>query len=425
MLAANVATGSVQRLIHYKVSAAITVQALGVDLEQPKVGQTVTAGAKLVAERRTTVTLVIAVRDQSGKIYDFPRADNFTIGTRQREFTAQRTFDKPGVYTYWVAYLKNDKWTALQPRQTITVLSSEGASPTPTPTQSPTTGTGPAPTPTPTPTKTTTSPAPPSSGFPNASNTGVPDGVALSTYTGSCTISTSGTVIDAKVVNCDLQIRAKDVVIKRSRINGQIYGGEGTGGSFRVEDSEVINPARTACQCIGSDNFTVLRTEVIGGNRGIYCRLNCLVQDSWIHDTKVLTTQHASAVRVEQYSTIRHNTLSCSYTGSTANDTGCSADLTGYPDFAPIHHNTITGNLFVANPVTVGFCAYGGATGGKPYSSSSTNATYIVFTDNVWQRGSGGKCGAYGPITAFAASRTGNQWTNNKFDDGTAIGPAM
>jgi hypothetical protein len=42
----------------------------------------------------------------------------------------------------------------------------------------------------------------------------------------------------------------------------------------------------------------------------------------------------------------------------------------------------------------------------------------------VWQRGSNGKCGTYGPITAFDASRTGNEWTNNKFDDGAVVRPA-
>lgn len=263
-----------------------------------------------------------------------------------------------------------------------------------------------------------------SAGWPDASTTGVPDGTVLTGYTGPCTITTPGAVIDAKTVNCDLSIRADDVVIKRSRINGEINGGEGTGSSFTVQDSEVVNKARQSCQCIGSDNFTVLRTEIRGGNRGIYCRLHCVVADSWIHGSDLLLTQHASALRVEQYATVRHNTLACTWTGTLANDTGCSADMTGYPDFAPITHNTITGNYFAANPSGAGFCAYGGATSGKPFSSSPTNATYIVFADNVWERGSNGKCGTYGPITSFDKTRTGNAWTNNKWDDGALIAPA-
>ena len=55
-----------------------------------------------------------------------------------------------------------------------------------------------------------------------------------------------------------------------------------------------------------------------------------------------------------------------------------------------------------------GFCAYGGATGGKPYSSDPTNATNQKFTNNVFQRGGNSKCGTYGPVTSFNPNRTGN-----------------
>jgi len=64
---------------------------------------------------------------------------------------------------------------------------------------------------------------------------------------------------------------------------------------------------------------------------------------------------------------------------------------------------------------------YGGATSGKPYSGDSTNATFIVITDNIFQRGGSGKCATYGPITDFASSRTGNQWARNAWDSGEAV----
>jgi hypothetical protein len=269
------------------------------------------------------------------------------------------------------------------------------------------------------------SPSTAPAGWPGPANTGVPSGVVLSAYTGPCSITVPNTVIDAKDVTCDLRIATTGVRITRSRIHGEINGGEGAGSSFRVEDSEVINGKRSACQCIGPDNFTVVRTEIRGGNRGVYCRLNCTVQDSWIHGTDLLPLQHASSVRVEQHSTVRHNTLACDWTAITDSEIGCSADMTGYPDFAPIHHNTITGNLFVANPAGLGYCAYGGATAGKPFSSDPTNATYIVFTDNVFQRGSKNRCGTYGPITSFSSGRTGNVWSGNTWDTGEPVSAAM
>ncbi len=78
------------------------------------------------------------------------------------------------------------------------------------------------------------------------------------------------------------------------------------------------------------------------------------IRDSWIHGTGLDPTSewHASAVRVEQYATLVHNTLACDYTGPfNNNEIGCSADMSGYADFAAIHNNTIDGNLFMANPI--------------------------------------------------------------------------
>jgi hypothetical protein len=130
-------------------------------------------------------------------------------------------------------------------------------------------------------------------------------------------------------------------------------------------------------------------------------------------------------VRNEQYLTLRHTSLGCDFTGPFANpELGCSADMSGYPDFTPIMHATIDSNLFLANNVGAGFCAYGGGTGGKPYSSDPNNATYIVFKNNVFQRGANGKCGTWGAITDFRTGRTGNQWINNKWNDGAVVDPA-
>lgn len=298
-----------------------------------------------------------------------------------------------------------------------------GASPSGSPASTPSASPSASPTAKPSPSRSATKkPSSVPTGWPGPANTGVPSGVKLTAYTGPCRITAANTVIDAKEVKCDLKIAAKNVKITRSRIRGEING-SGSSVSFRVEDSEVINGKRQACQCIGSDNFVVVRTEIKGGNRGVYCRRNCTVEDSWIHGTDLLALQHASSVRVEQHSTVRHNTLACDWTAITDSEIGCSADLTGYPDFAPIHHNTITGNLFVANPAGLGFCAYGGATGGKPYSGDATNATYIVFTDNVFQRGSSRKCGTYGPVTGFSSGRTGNVWSGNKWDSGETVNP--
>ena len=408
--------------VNYQVAAPVTVQALGTSTSTPTVGQSVTAGVKVVAERdRTFDYVVLAVRDPAGRNVDFPGTRNWQLGTTQKVYTATRTFATPGTYTYWFAYLQNGRWTELNPRQTFSVVASGGtADPSPT-------ATAPSPQPSPTssspaPSPTSSSPsAPPTTEWPGPNNTGVPSGVALTNYTGPCTITVPNTVIDAKTVNCDLSVKTTGVKITRSKVNGNISSPGGVTSSYTVADSEVDaspgSPRQVSAIGDGDAVITVLRTEARGGHRGVYCAHNCTVRDSWIHGQEVTSDWHAGGIRMSQHNTIVHNTIVCD-APDTPQGGGCSADLTGYPDFEPIATNRIENNLFKAS--TGGFCAYGGATKSKPYSGQDHD---IVFIDNVFERGSGGKCGYWGPITDFNASRPGNQWINNKFNDGTPITP--
>ena len=290
--------------------------------------------------------------------------------------------------------------------------------------------------------------------FPGTANTG-PNAPAssMATYTGSCTITTANVVIDSKVVNCRTLTVANGgggLVLKNSYLNGSIIQSGGA-AAYTVQDSFIDSgvqfPACSNGSCpagkyacgdtrnqtadcgVNGSNFTILRTEIININRAAYCGSNCLIQDSYFHGTNlwpdVSNLVHASSVRMEQGLTLRHNSIHCSYTGPFINDEiGCSADLTGYPDFTPIKNNTVDGNLFVASPGS-GYCAYGGATGGKPYSGDPTNATNQKFTNNVFQRGGNSKCGTYGPVTSFNTSRPGNVWSGNVWDNGTAVAAAM
>ena len=128
---------------------------------------------------------------------------------------------------------------------------------------------------------------------------------------------------------------------------------------------------------------------------------------------------------MEQGLTLRHNSIHCSYTGPFINgDIGCSADLTGYPDFAPIKNNTMDGNLFVASPGQR-LLRLRRRHPGKPYSGDPTNATNQKFTNNVFQRGGNSKCGTYGPVTSFNKSGAGNVWSGNIWDNGAAVAAAM
>ena len=168
---------------------------------------------------------------------------------------------------------------------------------------------------------------------------------------------------------------------------------------------------------------SVTRVEVTGGSRSINCASDCTVQDSYLHGqyTDLRGIDHESAIRMGANSVIRNNHITCDST-PVPPDAGCSAALTGYGDFAIVQKNTIENNLIDGGPFgSMGYCAYGGSTTGKPYSSGVNN---IKFTNNIFRRGPNGKCGIWGPITSFDSNAPGNVWTNNLWDDGATVPPA-
>jgi hypothetical protein len=284
--------------------------------------------------------------------------------------------------------------------------------------------------------------------FPGPSNTGVPSGTVLSTYTGSCTITVANTIIDSKTINCSpLGIAAANVQIKNSKLNGYPWIDNFPNPySFSVTDSE-IDGGSGFNEGTGKSNFVLTRVKIHGAHRGAWCEYNCTVQDSYIYGQAVGVLNcstagcawHESAVRQGSNSDptkgqkFLHNTLWCDAPNVDANDpnsptdtSGCSADMTGYGDFAPMQNNTVDKNLFMATPG--GTCAYGGSSGdngSKPYGNQAMNQ---VFTNNIFQHGPAGdhgtrNCGYYFPISDFSSTRPGAVWTNNKWDDGTALPP--
>ena len=230
--------------------------------------------------------------------------------------------------------------------------------------------------------------------FPGPGNAGVPAGTALTAYSGSLRITTPNTVIDAKSITGRLVIATSGVTITRSRISNGIENA--TGSRFTVTDSLILG-ATPDDKALDTDHFTAERNEIKGGNSGGWCN-DCVVRNNWIHNDIRLASNdphHLSAYRMDQNGQFLHNTLACESAPTPAGG-GCSGNLTGYGDFQTVQNNLIANNLFVAS-TNISFCSYGGNSGGKPYP----NGNNVVFRDNMFQRGSNGKCGAYDPIGDF------------------------
>lgn len=331
------------------------------------------------------------------------------------------------------------------PSPSDTPTATPSATPTATPTETPTPSATPSATATPSDTPSSTPTAtPPATGgiivlgrsFPNAATTGVPDAIrsSLTNYTGSCTISSGTNVkIDRKIITCDqFRLLVPGIEITNSIINGTVYSDCCyLNGSFSLIDSEVKGP-NAAATVVGEARFKLLRVEVTGGSRSVNCNATCEIRDSYIHgqykDTRGV--DHESGIRQDAGGTFVHNTIACDAIAvanpNGGEGSGCSAAISGYGDFGTVNNNRFENNLISSGQSDDGspassYCIYGGSTKGKPYP----NAHHIVFVDNILRRGSGGKCGIYGPVTSFDSSAEGNLWQNNVWDtDGTAVQPS-
>ncbi len=267
--------------------------------------------------------------------------------------------------------------------------------------------------------------------FPSAANTGIPAGTTLTSYTGPCTITTAGTVIDSKTVNCPggIDINAANVTIKNSKITTWIINVNS--GPLLLTDSEAdFGPVSS--EGLGGSNFTIRRANMYGGKRQVWCVNTCTVEDSYMHGQAPDPTgvAHESAMRAQENTTYRHNTILCD-APTYPPDGSCSADQTGYPDFAPIHDNTFDKNLYLAT-ISGSYCSYGGNTKGDAYSNDPINGTNIHSTDNVFQRGiypndrtylplsdkQRYTCAMYGVTGDYNSSRPGFIFSGNMWDDG-------
>ena len=287
--------------------------------------------------------------------------------------------------------------------------SSAAATPTatagPTVTATPTVAATPTvpvtPTATATPTVTPT-PTVPSTGFPNASNTGVPAGTVLQA-SGPITVTQAGTVITNKLVSGDIIVLANNVTIKNSKIvGGRVAAGYGQEQSgLVVTDVEFDGAGRLpGLSAIGDVNYKCIRCNIHGTGNGPRAGANVVVEDSYIHDLCCYSSgDHRTGFGSNGGSniTLRHNYIECDIGG-------CSAAASFYNQWTT-DNVLIEGNKFN----TLGnYCLYAGSDG----------VTNFRVINNVFGQKFSAQCGSSGP---FASRASGSPWSGNKFEDGRPI----
>jgi hypothetical protein len=156
---------------------------------------------------------------------------------------------------------------------------------------------------------------PPPTGFPDASNTGVPSGVTLTAYTGPSTPA-AGAVIDSKLITTCLNIANSGVIIRRSRVQatcGWVVDAHRDTGWLLIEDSEIIcTSAAGNTAGLGEWGFTARRIEIRGCTNGIDGDRDFTIEDSYIHSLPPETGEaHGDGIQscCAANVTIRHNTI--------------------------------------------------------------------------------------------------------------------
>jgi len=327
--------------------------------------------------------------------------------------------------------------TAAPAAPAVSASSSGSTSSTPTKPASPATTASPSDPAVPVPTRSApTSTSPPDNGgggaqptytvagFPAANNTGYPQGLAgdtrqkvtLTAYTGPMTITVAGTVIDGKDINGHLEIKAKNVTIRNSRIrvaNVQAVTATDDNANLKIEDTEIDGQLKDASTggiaLIGRTGFTLLRVNAHGSGDILRIDGRGTVQDSWLHDPGGTgSAQHNDVIQSTNAVQIRilHNRLENQHT-----QTSC---ILLKADIGPISDVVVDANLM----------------NGGGYSFYWYDANYKItngkVTNNKFMRQSGGgfwpKGGYYG-TQAFQAS-TMPAWSDNTWNDtGAAINP--
>lgn len=153
-----------------------------------------------------------------------------------------------------------------------------------------------------------------------ARNTGVPAGTRL-TPSGSITVREDGAVLEGLDVDGCVQVNAKDVTIRSSRIRcpsapGQVAVAVGDAGDrLTLEDVEVDGRGTTAV-CVGYSRYALLRVNVHGCADGVRFGHRVTIQDSWVHDLVRIRTLHGDALQTTSASdvVIRGNTLDANST---------------------------------------------------------------------------------------------------------------
>ena len=242
--------------------------------------------------------------------------------------------------------------------------------------------------------------APPSSGYPNASNTGAKG--TLTRRVGNLEITKAGTVLQNVEIQGQLTIRADNVVMRNVKVvsNGDFWTVINYGKNLLIEDATLVGDADAQASLGNTAGgwFTGHRINAYGAGDGVRMTTNSKMYDSYVHGLAKGSGIHNDAVDLwsARNSKLIHNTI------ENANGQTSVVMISEYGSDAntgvEVRNNYLAGG---------GFTVYGGA---------PDTARGHVVVDNVFSTKFFPDGGYYGARAYWSSA--GNTWSNNTWIDG-------
>jgi hypothetical protein len=222
---------------------------------------------------------------------------------------------------------------------------------------------------------------------------------------------TKNTVIVGNTLTCQVIVNSGNLTLENSSLTGEVYNNGS--GSVLIMNS-TINGQNAQTETVLGSNLTIENSNLYGNQHEVYCGSNCTIENSWLHDNYNFgSDDHENgflSTGGEDYN-LQHNSIGC--VG------GCTGDVTflGSESRAVVNQN-----LLVASP-TAAYCLYP-TSGGDP----AVLVNQMTITNNVFQRGSNGKCAYYGPTYGWDTPNKNpgtdgydNVWSGNTWDNGKVL----
>ena len=189
-------------------------------------------------------------------------------------------------------------------------------------------------------------------------------------------------------------------------------------GAISVATSDIDGGNQSDHSATGTDNpsnitsgfnLTITRSDIFGGKDSVECGGNCYIADSYLHGQHSYGGAHIQGFLSSggSHMVLKHNSIACDPPTAPQAGGGCTADVALFGDFAQVRDVVVDNNQFIAGMLST-YCVYAGYQPGKNYPVSSG----VIVQNNVFGRGTNGKCGEAGPVTSYS-SNSGNTWTGN------------